>query len=132
MLAEFTVEGTPASSQASGRTKLAWKNEVYAAAATVWPKASDPVTDPVKIIVVYYYIGSPLDVDNMLKPIQDALNGLIYQDDGQITDTHGSKRALDGSFRVRGMSPVLAEAFCHGGEFVHIRVEQAPDPQDLV
>ena len=28
-----------------------------------------------------------MDNDNMVKPIQDAFNGLVYQDDRLITDT---------------------------------------------
>jgi crossover junction endodeoxyribonuclease RusA len=76
-------------------------------------------------------MGAPLDVDNMIKPIQDSLVGLVYADDGQVTDAVGKKRKLDGSFRVKGMSTVLAEGFCRGVEFLHICVDNAPDHQEL-
>ena len=34
-------------------------------------------------------IAPQLDVDNMLKPILDAMIGVVYQDDKQLTDLHG-------------------------------------------
>ena len=52
-----------------------------------------------------------MDNDNLIKPIQDAMNRTIYLDDRLITDTHVRKTALDGSFKVRKMSRVLADAF---------------------
>ncbi len=63
----------------------------------------------------------------MLKPIQDAMQGVVYANDAQITDTSVRKTNLDGQFTVRGMSRVLAEGFCRGTEFLYIKVEEAPD-----
>lgn len=37
----------------------------------------------------------------MVKPLQDALNRLIYADDRLITDTIARKTSIDGEFRVR-------------------------------
>jgi Holliday junction resolvase RusA-like endonuclease len=34
---------------------------------------------------VYIYEGTAADVDNIIKPIQDALKGLAYEDDEQVT-----------------------------------------------
>lgn len=68
----------------------------------------------------------------MGKPIQDALIGLVYVDDRLITDTQIRKTDLNGSFKVRGMSRILAEGFCSGNEFLHIKVEDAPNHQELV
>ena len=82
--------------------------------------------------VVYYYDRDPLDVDNMLKPIQDALNQVVYLDDTQITDTRGSKRSLSGSFRVKGMGEALAKGFTHGSDFVYIRVQEAANMEELI
>jgi hypothetical protein len=73
-----------------------------------------------------------MDNDNMVKPIQDALIGLVYVDDNQITDTRVRKTDLNGAFRVRGMSAVLAEGFCKGTEFLHIKIEEAPDHAEIL
>ena len=40
-----------------------------------------------------------IDNDNMVKPIQDALIGLIYPDDRWITDTIVRKTSIDGFFQ---------------------------------
>ena len=84
--------------------------------------------------VVYYHDGVAirLDNDNMVKPIQDALNGLIYVDDRQVLDTVVRKTSLDGTFHVRGMSPVLAQAFSAGVEFLHVMVDHAPPHAGLL
>lgn len=84
--------------------------------------------------MTYYHDGPAvrIDNDNLLKPIQDALNRFVYEDDVQITDTQVRKTDLNGSFRVKGMSPILAEGFCSGKEFLHVRVEHAPSHEDII
>lgn len=81
-----------------------------------------------RITVVYYHEGATIrmDNDNMLKPIQDALNGHIYVDDRLIVETSVSKKPVDDPYRVRRMSRVLADAFVEGREFVYALVEPAP------
>jgi crossover junction endodeoxyribonuclease RusA len=128
----MVVAGVPASSQASGRSKTRWKQKVAAKALAVLPPGASPTSDDVEIRIVYYHEEAPLDVDNMIKPIQDALCGLVYEDDAQVADTHGSRRDLNDSFRVNGMSPALAEGFVGGKAFVHIKVSQAPNPSELI
>lgn len=132
---EFTVSGAPASHQARSRVRLRdWQRAVRDAASTVWPMQQTPFSGRVKITVVYYHEGSEvrIDNDNLLKPIQDALIGLIYVDDRQITDTVIRKTSIDGQFVLRGISPILAAAFSQGVQFVYIRVDDAPDHAELL
>jgi hypothetical protein len=56
----------------------------------------------------------------------------VYVDDKQITDIRVRKTNLDGVFRVRGMPTTLAEGFSKGTEFLHIRIENAPDHTELL
>ncbi len=132
---EFLVDGPPLSQQAKNRARLqAWKDAVRAEATRRWLPGQPSVAGPLLITVVYYHEGVTIrmDNDNMVKPIQDALNGLVYLDDRQITDTRVRKTPLDGSFRVRGMSAVLAEGFVRGVEFLHVKIEEAPDHAELL
>src|SRR5436190_20399043 len=111
---EFTVDGPPISHQTRRSERLqAWKQMVRNAAIRRWPKDILPLTTRLKMTVCYYHDGVAvrIDNDNMVKPIQDALNQLVYEDDRQITDIQVRKTDINGSFRVRGMSPVLAEGF---------------------
>lgn len=130
---EFIVAGPPVSLQAKRRERLqTWKDTVRQAAEKHWISGTPPTDDFVEVTVLYYYdTTTALDTDNIIKPIQDALNGLVYTDDRQVTDVISRKRDLNGSFRVRGMSRVLAEGFCIGAEFLYIKVDIAPDLEQL-
>jgi hypothetical protein len=82
--------------------------------------------------VTYFYDSVAMDVDNIVKPIQDAIIGLAYVDDSQITDVLVRKRDLSGNFRVENITPTLAEGFGRGKEFLHIVVTDAPDQEVIV
>src|SRR5437879_3778581 len=102
---EFTVPGPPVSHQSRNKAKLGARRKVgRAAAALRWLAA--PLTAAVRVSVTYYHEGPAvrIDNDNMVKPIQDALIGLAYEDDRLITDTVVRKTNVDGPFRVRGHS----------------------------
>ena len=45
-----------------------------------------PEIGPIMLTITYFYDAVEIDVDNILKPILDALKGLLYMDDNQITD----------------------------------------------
>jgi crossover junction endodeoxyribonuclease RusA len=130
---EFFVEGPPLSQQSRNRSRLReWKNLVRSEAAKLWLDRP-PLETPLKITVAYFHEreSALIDHDNMIKPIQDALAGLIYVDDRQITDAQTRKPTIDGQFRVRHLSGVYAGAFMSGHPFVYIKTEQAPSHEDL-
>jgi hypothetical protein len=125
---EFTVPGPPISHQSRNKVKLgAWRQAVRSAAAQVW-RSQSPLEIPLIVAVTYYHEGETvrIDNDNMLKPIQDALIGLVYQDDRWITDTEVRKTSIDGPFQVRGFSLALLKALSRGDQFLHIVVDRAP------
>ncbi len=125
---EFTVPGPPVSHQSKNKVRLAeWRRRVTTAAAKDWTAL--PLTCNLRIVVIYYHDGDSvrIDGDNMLKPIQDALIGLIYTDDRSIIDAQTRKTPIDEPIRARGASRVLLEAFATGREFVHVIIDAAPD-----
>ena len=128
---DFVVLGVPVSVQAKASSKRRWMTRLQAAAQDAWPVGNPPLADKVQIHVTFYHDSTPLDVDNMLKPIQDALTGVVYEDDGQLVDTHGHLRDLNAEYRVRGMTPSQADGFVSGGPFVHIRIEWPSAPGEL-
>ncbi|WP_434588777.1 RusA family crossover junction endodeoxyribonuclease [Pseudomonas sp. R4-83] len=124
---EFTIKGPPVSHQTKNRQRLQdWKAEVRRAATELWEVGEDAVDVPVRFSTTYYYEGDTPDVDNIIKPLQDALNGLVYVDDAQCQETKSRKRPLNGSYQIKGASGVLLKAFSDGQEFLHIRVEECP------
>lgn len=134
---EFILAGRPISNQTKDKSKLqAWKATVSRVASQAWP-GDGPLEDNVRIKLTYYF-ETPSgkeenvpDSDNVVKPIRAALAGIVYDEDHQVTDVISRRRNLNGSFRVKGISPTLAEGFIKGVEFVHVTVEVAPDPSDL-
>ncbi len=129
---EFVVIGTPISQQGSGPNKSRWKSNVLSEAQKVWPSTNSPLDIPLQATIVYYYENESLDVDNMEKPILDSLNGCIYVDDNQITDSNTSKRKLGGSYKLKGLSSALAQGFCSGKEFVYIKISTPPNPEEII
>jgi crossover junction endodeoxyribonuclease RusA len=130
---EFIIIGIPVSQQTRRKARLKeWKEVVRNAASRQWPNGEPFINQPIQIVATYYYEDVPLDNDNMIKPIQDALKGLVYSDDCIVTDNRLAKRNLNGGFRVKGMSPVLAEGFCSGREFIHVKILEAPNQEELV
>jgi crossover junction endodeoxyribonuclease RusA len=131
---EFFVEGPPLSQQTRNSARLRdWKDYVRTEAARLW-QPLEPYEGPLKITVVYYHERQAvsIDHDNIIKPIQDALAGLVYKNDRQITDAQTRKTNIDGRFRLRRLSPIYARAFGAGKEFVYIRIEKAPNHEELL
>ncbi|MFG2014699.1 RusA family crossover junction endodeoxyribonuclease [Actinomadura geliboluensis] len=128
---DVVVPGTPASVQGSSARRRQWKAAVTAAARTAWPAGIPPLAEPLSLRVTCFHLGAPLDVDNMLKPIQDALVGVVYDDDKHLTDVQGSLRDLNGAYIVRGITPQLAKGFTQGIPFVHIKLDSPPDHKEL-
>ena len=122
---EFTIEGPPVSQQTRRRAYLdAWKARVRAAAQARWPAGDQACNQQVKIIVTYYFDTAAPDVDNIVKPIQDALIGLVYGDDDVVVEAISRKRDLNGTYKVRNMSPLIAQGFVTGKDFLHVNNSQ--------
>ena len=85
-ITEFIVPGTPISSGASGRSRTHWKNAVSEAALAALPDKHALVADSVRVTIVYFYVSTDLDLDNIIKPILDALIGVIYVSDFQVAN----------------------------------------------
>ncbi|MDX2760419.1 RusA family crossover junction endodeoxyribonuclease [Streptomyces europaeiscabiei] len=128
---DVVVLGVPASVQGSSSRRRRWKSDVAAAARGAWPSSEPPLTGRLQARITFFHVDAPLDTDNMLKPIQDALIGIVYDDDKQVIDVHGSVRDVQGAFRVFNLTEALAKGFMSGGPFVHIRIEEPPDEQEL-
>jgi Holliday junction resolvase RusA-like endonuclease len=118
------------SAQTAYRAALqAWKQRVRSACVSAWKQAERPIDGPVRLRVTFYREFKLGDVDNLVKPIQDALQGVAYRNGRQVTDVTGRGRDIDSAFKVRYMSPALAMAFSDGRQFVHIEVWQNPDQE---
>ena len=129
---EFCVHGEPASARAHNRARLAaWRQRVRKAAGAAWPEDRNPIELVVELRITHYGERRVIDMDNLIKPVQDALQGIAYVDDGQVKDVTGNFRDIDGRYPLRYISPCLSAAFSNGREFVHVRVWLARDDEEL-
>jgi hypothetical protein len=124
---EFVLPGPPVSHQTSDRANLKrWQAAVRAEAAKTW--AAAPLTGRLKFLLINFHEGDtpPLDDDNMVKPIRDALNQFVYEDDRQIRYSETLQVPIDDPVKIRKASAVLLAAYNQGGVFLYVRIEDAP------
>lgn len=76
--------------------------------------------------LTYFYDDGAPDVDNLPKPVLDALKGLTFVDDDQVTDLLVRKRDLSSNLRVEDATPIMAAGFDLGSPFIHVVVREAP------
>jgi hypothetical protein len=126
---EFTVIGPPVSHQTKDKASLnAWKGVIRAEAAKNWA-GKLPLTGKLKCTIFNFHEGedASLDDDNMVKPIRDAMNGLVYVDDSQIRYSETMHICIDAPIKIRRASAVLLAAYGKGDEFLYVRIDDAPD-----
>jgi len=126
---EFTVEGPPVSYQTRNRANLKdWTDLIRAEAVKQWGD-KPPLAGKLKCTIINFHEGdrASLDDDNMVKPIRDAMNGLIYDDDSQIRYSETILASIDAPINARRVSPVILAAYSQGNEFLYVRIDDAPD-----
>ena len=85
-MVEFIVPGTPRSQQA--KSKGRWQEKVKEAV----PCQPKLLTGPLRLRIDFFFDGATdLDTDNIIKPIQDALNDIVYKDDETVVDVCARK-----------------------------------------
>ena len=120
---EFTFDGPPISLQSKNKTrKRAYMQNIAAIASQKIPQGYVLSTDQLEIKITYFHDGIYPDVDNIIKPIQDALVGVVYVDDNQIADSGSRRKDINGSYKVRNVSPCILESFAKGNDFIHVKI----------
>lgn len=120
---EFVVWGTPKSAQSKG-PRDRWKAKVRRAA----PAPTELLRGPLRLRIDFFFDGvTQLDVDNIIKPIADALEEVIYDNDKTIVEVRARKFERS---EAQLLSPpaVLLQALDEKDSepFVLVRVDPAP------
>lgn len=126
---EFTILGPPVSHQTKDKVNLNnWKTAVRTEAAKFWGTKA-PLLGKLKCLIINFHEGADatLDDDNMVKPMRDALNGLVYVDDSQISYSETIHSSIDAPIKIRRASGMLLNAFSIGNEFLYVRIDDAPE-----
>ena len=122
---EFIVWGKPRVQGANARGKADWKNQVNQAA----PRPDGLLEGPLRLRIDYFFrVATDLDTDNIITPIQNALEGRLYDDDKAIEEVRARKINLDErTVDLAGAPDDLRAALEDPpGDFVFIRVAARP------
>ena len=74
------------------------------------------------LTLVYLFDEAPPDTDNIVKPIQDALVGLVFSDDALVADVESHRRSLNGAYDLTYLPPLVTAGIFSGRECVYVRV----------
>ena len=129
---ELLIKRRPLSVQAKASNLQAWIEEVRRQAKKQWNRPAPLADEAFSLILVFLYESDPIDVDNIIKPIQDALVGVVYPDDQLLTDVHSHRRLISDTLSFASLPPTLATAIKNQKECVYLQVQAGPAPQHLV
>lgn len=125
MLLEFLIPKRPVSLQSkNSKNRENWKEFVRTEAKKTY---SGILHDDKKLhlSLFYLYEDSPLDVDNIIKPIQDALIGVVYRDDSVITDVESHRRHLKQLFDITQCPTLLMQGILSEKECVYVKIDES-------
>ena len=77
----------------------------------------------VRLTLVHLVDETELDVDNLIKPIQDGLQLIFYMDDCVVTDVESHRRAFSLGAETTAFPPVLKQAMDAREECVYVHIE---------
>jgi hypothetical protein len=131
MHTEFVVQGRPISNQSPGPNLTAWRIRVVAAAAAAWGRPI--LATPVRVTLINFHARRTpsVDVDNMSKPIHDAMSGIVYADDRLVRQAEIVHLHIATPMMFAGVSRILVGAVQAGLDFVYVRVGDPIDPYPL-
>lgn len=122
---EVVLDGNPRSLQASAASLTAWKETVEAAVRQSLPEGAFLTEAPIRFTFYWFSNAGALgDLDNMLKPILDALVGVVVVDDHQIQSICAEYFPPSRAFDFIDPSPALAGALERERPCIYICVEE--------
>ena len=125
---EFLVEGTPVSLQTKrAAAKTEWQTRVKDASRTVLPEGHWATQGRVAA-TLFYFPDTAMqgDIDNIVKPILDALGQHIYLDDSQVERVVVQKFEPGNVFPFTDPSSTLEDALNGPKPLLYVRLTDDP------
>lgn len=123
---DFLVQGTPISLQGNSSARRKWKDTIHNEASKTW------IGNPYREESLHFTLvhlcnkaGEYPDIDNIIKPIQDAPIGLIYSDDSLIISIDAHRRSFLGIFDIIKCPNLLIEGLEQKMECIYVRISEA-------
>ncbi len=122
---EFLVRGTPVSKRAQARSE--WEARVRTSSQSALPDAHFATDRRLSLLICHFPDGpADLDLDNLVKPILDALKGHIYIDDLQVDRLTAQRFEPGQVFAFTSPSAELSSALTEAAPLVYIRMSYDP------
>lgn len=132
-LVEFTVPGVPVSLQTRNKAaKAAWMGLVKTSSTAAYPVGT-PLFQGAMRVAIYYFSAAamPGDIDNIVKPILDALCQRVYVDDQAVATVIVRKIDPGQAVGTTNPSPTLLSALTGARPLVYIRISDDPMSEPL-
>jgi crossover junction endodeoxyribonuclease RusA len=125
---EFFVAGTPVSVQGKrAESRTAWKVLVREASYAALPEGHFSTIGPVSVTLFYFPEAEMRgDIDNIVKPILDALSNHIYSDDKQVERVWVQKFEPGRIFQFSNPTRILAQAIEGEKPLLFVRLTDDP------
>jgi crossover junction endodeoxyribonuclease RusA len=124
---EVVVEGVPLSLQASHQSRARWIERVHNAALSrrIHTYELGLLDERVLAVTIFYFAAAPMggDIDNIVKPIMDALKAVAYVDDRVVERVVAQKYEPAVAWDFLAPSEQLAVALDRDPPVVYIRVD---------
>lgn len=121
---EFIVRGRPVSLQTKRpAARAAWRERVRQASYVALPEGHFSTTGPVSVTLFYFPDGDMQgDLDNIVKPILDALCQHVHNDDRQVERIWVQKFEPGKTPRFSKPSLALSQAIHHARPLLFVRL----------
>ncbi len=130
---EFLIPRRPLSLQTRNRNDLqGWKRLVAREAAALWGSRPPIRSGDLRLTIVYLSDEYPPDTDNIIKPIQDALEGIVIVDDILVSDVQSHRRLYWQTFKTRRLPALLRSGLLIGAECVYVRLSYTRPLENLL
>lgn len=124
---EFIIGGTPVSLQGSAHARQVWKELVKEASYDGLPEQHIVYDGGVGVSILHFPAAEMMgDIDNIVKPILDALCKHIYFDDRQVVRVVAHKIELDQPVTYENPSNSLITALGSERPFTYVRISDNP------
>lgn len=129
---EFVVVGIPRSVNAASRSLNRWKQIVRVAASASWDGAALISQQQISVVIIYFHREkTSIDVDNIAKPVVDALKGSVILDDFLVDQITCRRTELSEELLIDSIPDVLVEHFGVTADFLYIKIADGPNHSEL-
>ncbi len=125
---EFVIKGPPVGINAKEHSKTSrrkyrqWKESVTQVATNVLPDDWEIIESAEVVVrITNYHSGGFHDVDNVIKPIFDGMNGVVFGDDKQVRIVTSER--VDVTIVISNPPNLVLDSLDRYDEFVYVSVE---------